>query len=312
MSRNGMGFWHKFKRPRGVFLVLLYLITAVACALSIVLAVWQKAPQWVAFLGYFLYGAAAMGLGYSVYTVVIYAPGVKGRVIGAMKSRCFTARLLENYGFRTVMEGCLSLLGNLAFALFNGVVAILSRSIWYGALAAYYILLTVLRSRLLLHHRKIAKGSLEGARAQRRSEIGRYRMSGAVLVAMPLCLSAAVVQMIVAEGGYSYGEYTIYVVAAYTFLKITRAIINAVKARGNDDLTVKALRNVSLADAAVSVLALQTALLAAFGKGMDPNLANALTGAGVCALTVCVGIYMLVKASKEAKELKKYDGKEEI
>lgn len=307
-----MSFLHKLKRPHGVFLVLLYLLTFVACTGAILLAVWKKAPQWVAFLGYFLYGGAAIGLGYSVYTAVIYVPGLKGRVIGAMKSRRFTARLLENYGFRTVMEACFSLIGNLTYAVFNGVVAILSRSVWYGALATYYILLTLLRSRLLLHHRKLAKGSLEDEIARRRSEISRYRMGGAVLVALPICLSAAIVQMIVADKGYAYGEITIYVVAAYTFFKIVRSIMNAVKARKNDDLTVKALRNVSLADALVSILALQTAMFAAFGSGLDTDLPNALTGAGVCALTVCVGIYMLIKASKEAKELKKYDGKEEI
>ncbi len=57
---------------------------------------------------------------------------------------------------------------------------------------------------------------------------------------------------------------------------------------------------------------LQTAMFAAFGSGLDTDLPNALTGAGVCTLTVCVGVYMLIKASKEAKELKKYDGQEEI
>ena len=311
MSRNGMSFWQKIKRPRGHFLVLLYLLTAPLCAGAIVVAVWQKAPQWVAFLGYFLYGAAAISFGWTVYTVVIYAPGMKKRTVDAMLRHKFTARLLENYGFRTVMEACLSLVGNLAFALFNGVVAILSRSIWYGALATYYILLTLLRSRLLLHHRKLAKGALAEQMAQRRSEIGRYRLCGAVLTAMPLCLSAAIVQMIVADKGYSYGELTIYVVAAYTFFKITRAIINAVKARSNDDLTVKALRNVGLADAMVSILALQTAMFASFGGDLNTALANALTGAGVCATTVIVGIYMLVKASKENKEMRKEDGRKQ-
>ena len=304
-----MSFWQKWKRPRGAWLALLYLLTVLLCIGAVMVAIWQKAPQWVTFLGYFLYGAAAVALGYSVYTVVIYAPGLKGRVIGAMKRHRFTARLLENYGFRTVMEACLSLLGNLTYAVFNGVVAILSRSVWYGALGTYYILLTLLRSRLLLHHRRLAKGSLEDEAARRRSEISRYRMSGAVLVAMPLCLSAAIVQMIVADKGYAYGEITIYVVAAYTFFKITRGIMNAVKARKSDDLTVKALRSVSLADAMVSILALQTAMFAAFGGGLDTDLPNALTGAGVCAVTVCVGIYMLIKAGKETKEMRKEDGR---
>lgn len=306
-----MRFLEKWKRPRGVWLILLYAVTLCACVGAISTLLWKNTPQWVSFLAYFLYGVAAISLGYTVYTVVIYAPGLKGRVIDFMKKNRFTARLLENYGFRTVMEACLSLVGNLAYAVFNGVVAILSRSVWYGALATYYILLTLLRSRLVLHHRKVARGALEDETQQRRSEISRYRLCGAVLTAMPLCLSFAILQMVVADKGYSYGELTIYVVAAYTFFKITKSIINAIKARKNDDLTVKALRNVGLADAMVSILALQTAMFDAFGGTMNTDLANALTGGGVCALTVVIGVYMLIKASKKTREMREDNGREQ-
>lgn len=296
------------KRPRGAWLVLLYLLTALLCAGAVVVAVWQKAPQWVAFLGHFLYGAAAVGLGYSIYTVVIYAPGLKGRTVTLMKKNRLVARMLESYGFRTVVMGSVSLLINLAYALFNGIVAILSLSVWYGALAGYYLLLTVLRGHLVLHHRKVSKGAFE-ARTQRSSEISRYRLCGILLIALPLCLSVAIWQMVTSEGGYAYMGLTIYVVAAYTFYKITAAVINAVKARQSNDLTVKALRNVGLADAAVSVLALQTAMFHSFGGGMNTGLANSLTGAAVCATTVTVGIYMLIKTQKSSKEMRNEDGR---
>ena len=62
-------------------------------------------------------------------------------------------------------------------------------------------------------------------------------------------------------------------------------------------MTVRASKNINLADAMVSILALQTAMFHEFGTGMgDFNIGtmNAITGAVVCALTAAIGIFMIV------------------
>ena len=82
------------------------------------------------------------------------------------------------------------------------------------------------------------------------------------------------------------------------------ALFRTVKARENHDHTIQSIRNLNLASALVSLLALQTALLQAFGQGVDPTLANALSGAGVAMLIVALGIVMIAGSARKIKLLK--------
>ena len=92
--------------------------------------------------------------------------------------------------------------------------------------------------------------------------------------------------------------------AAYAFYKITMAILGVIKSQKQADLTLRAVRNVSLADALVSIFSLQTALLFSYGAGGGYAAANMATGSAVCLLTIAMGIKMIVKAHKMTKEKK--------
>ena len=86
------------------------------------------------------------------------------------------------------------------------------------------------------------------------------------------------------------------------------SIISFIKAHKQTDLTVRAIRNINLVDALVSILALQTALLTMFSEGdINISLFNTLTGIAVSVLSVGIGIYMIISANKKMKELKKED-----
>ena len=77
-------------------------------------------------------------------------------------------------------------------------------------------------------------------------------------------------------------------------------------------MTVRAIRNINLVDALVSILALQTALLTMFSEGgINISLFNTFTGVIVSFLSVGIGIYMIVSANKKMKELKKEDNTNE-
>lgn len=71
-----------------------------------------------------------------------------------------------------------------------------------------------------------------------------------------------------------------------------------IKARKGISILLKTLRNINYADALVSLLSLQTALLSAFGQesGAMIPITNALTGAGVCLMIFALGIYMVRKS----------------
>ncbi len=309
MNEKRRNLLNKLKKPPVWVLILLYGFTAVSAACAIVLAILQPSNALLRILSFILYGLAAISLSWTVYTLVFILPKCKDGMLRGMRKIGFLERMLDNYGFRTVILSGVSLFLNVLYAAFNAVIGFLEKSVWYGALAGYYILLTLLRSGIVLYHRKKAKNgtAFESEREEKLAEIKKCAVCGYLLIALPLFLSAAILETVVSEQGYQYMGLTIYVVAAWTFLKISLAIYNAIKARKkSDDLTVQALRSVRLADALVSVLALQTAMFHSFGTEFtQKGLFNALTGGVVCALTVLIGSYTVYTANRKKKILQK-------
>lgn len=89
-------------------------------------------------------------------------------------------------------------------------------------------------------------------------------------------------------------------IAAYTFYKITMAVINMVKVRKMQPPILITIRNIGGADALVSMLTLQTTMLASFpGNGsLDANRMNGVTGLAVCVLISVLEISMIYYAYK--------------
>ncbi|MDE7213035.1 MAG: hypothetical protein K2N42_00470, partial [Anaeroplasmataceae bacterium] len=133
-----------------------------------------------------------------------------------------------------------------------------------------------------------------------------YRTCGILLFLLPLCLSFAILQMVRAGDSFEHTGITIYVYAIYAFSKIIIALYSFIKHRHSQSMIIMATKNIKLADAMVSVLALQTAMFREFSvetQNYDVVLMNAITGAIVCALTIAIGIYMIVKANLRIKKL---------
>lgn len=293
------------KDPHGVFLALFYAVAIASAVGAIFMASRENLAPPLNVVAYLLYALAAVTLGYSVYTIVRFVPRAKKSVTEFLQKYKFTNRLLEQYGFRTIMFTILSLTISIAYALFNGAAAIVKRSSWYGSLAAYYLLLAVMRGGVIMFHRSKRKRTDEEAYEEKRREIKIYKRCGAGLVVLPVCLSFAILQMVLGVNSFEHAGMMIYVSALYAVYKIVMSVSNFFKARRNDDLTVRAVRSINLADAFVSVLALQTAMFREFSGDMDVGSANAITGTAVCVLTAVLGAFMIVNGCRESKKLQK-------
>ena len=272
-----------FKKPRLWFLLLIYFLTTLACGGTILVLCLgiDGAPA------YILYGFAALLLGYSIYTIVKFAPKIKRGTMALIYRFGFTKRLVGERDFRTLITSTASLVLNVAYSIFNIVIAIISRSLWYGAIGIYHLLLIAMRSDVLLSRNSQKKSS--------------YIRCASFLAILSLFLSLAVWQMISKDLAFVRFGWTIYAYAAFAFYKITMAIIGFVKSRKNL-LVTRALRFISLADASVSILTLQTSLLYTFGgEGVNKGVFNAITGAVVCALTFGLGIAMIIMVTLENK-----------
>lgn len=292
--------FNKLKRPRGALLVLTYLLTVAFITAALLMLLVDYEGTVLEALAYASYALAAISLAYSVYTIVIYAPGLKSKVYNLLMSNQISRRIMENWGFRTILTSTVALLMSIFNSILNGYLGITERSIWFGALAAYYIFLAIMRLALLVYHRARRDYESEGL-----TRAKRYMLCGVLLLILNAALSSAIAQMIFDDRGFEYKDWLIFAFAAYAFYKIIMAVINALRARRQDDLTIQAIREINMVDAAVSILALQTALLHTFGDGsVDISLFNTLTGSAVSIFSVGLSIMMIVRGNKNIKELK--------
>ena len=297
--------WKKILNPPIWVKILTFLVTVLSSVGAILMLLVDYQGNALAIVAYTLFGIAGISLAYSVYLIIPLFPKMKKGIITFLESREFTYLLLRNFGFRTVIFAIGSFAMSLIFSAFNGYMGIVNRSIWYGALAAYYIALAFLRGGVLVYHKnKLGKKDKPLNDEYVKAKV--YRNSGIITLILNVALSVAIAQMIFSDAHFTYIGWTIFAFATYAFYKITASIISFVKAHKQTDLTIRAIRNINLTDALVSILALQTALLTMFGdNSMNVSLANTLTGITVSLSAIGIGIYMIVSANKKMKEIQK-------
>ena len=304
-----MTFWknllNKLRYPKRYAVILNAILTVVSATLALLSAVFPDAVHPI--VAYCLYGVAALSLAYSVYRFVIVAPKIKNKIKEMLNSFYFTRKLMQNYGFKTVIFATVSLFVTLLYSIYHQVLAIWLVSFWNGALFIYYLALVLLRAVILFRRRK--KNLDETQHKILTNKI--YRGCGIAIICLVLALSGAILMMVRDGKGFTHPGLTIYAAAAYTFYRITMSIINAIKAKRHDDATIKALRHVGFADSLVALLSLQTSLLSTFGGGADMGLYNALTGAGVCIVIAAIGVWSIIDANRTLKSTKEIENPNE-
>ena len=298
--------WKKFLNPPTWAKILTYIVTIISAVSSLLLLLTDYKGTALAYLVYALFAIAALSLAYSVYIIIVFFPKMRGEIISLLEKNAFTHRILRNFGFRTVIFAIGSFAMSVLFSGFNAYMGIANRSIWYGALAAFYISLAFLRGGVLTYHKKRISPKKSKKQNDEYVKAKVYRKSGIITLILNIALSAAIAQMIFSDAHFNYMGWTVFAYAAYTFYKITMSIINFIRAQKQTDLTVRAIRNINLVDALVSILALQTALLTTFNDGsMNISFMNTCTGIVVSVISLSIGIYMIVSANKKIKEIRK-------
>ena len=180
-----------------------------------------------------------------------------------------------------------SLVINFAYAVGNCIIGFLAYSWWFITVGAYYIVLTTTRFSVLQIKRK-AKGNYD-------TEAFARRITGILLVMMSFCIIGVNILSAVKERGTEFHKIVMITIATYTFTKITVSIIGMVKAKHTPSPALKTLRNISLADACVSVYTMQRSMLVSF-PGMEAaeiRLFNILTGTAVWIIVLFLGVNLI-------------------
>ncbi len=291
-----------FQPPRGVLAVLVLL----SCVLLPIVLTGGRDRSAAA---YIVYPLSA----YTLTAVLLSAP----RFFRALKARLRSLPLLQRirkhpigalYLDDHLFRGHLSLLRgsfiSLLFALFKAIAAILYRSVWFGAVAMYYLLSGGIRLFLLYAMQKEKRHEQAGSKAAYRWNI--YRLCGAMLFALQIGMTGMVIQMVRDNQHMQYPGVVIYGTAIYTFCITITAIVNLVKYRKQDNPILSASKAITFLSSLMSVLALQTSMIMRFGADDDAFRirANAITGGVVCAAALLIAIYMTVRGYRNVKKHK--------
>ena len=172
----------------------------------------------------------------------------------------------------------------------------------FASLGAYYICLAIMRFFLSNHIRKYSIGE------KMQTELYKYRACGWIFLLMNLALSLVVFFMLYWNRTFQHHMITAIAMAAYTFTSFVFAIINVVKYRRYNSPVYSATKAISFASACVSMLTLTSTMLTTFDDGtmgtIDKKWILGCTGVAVLAVVVAMAIRMIVKATKQLKEIK--------
>lgn len=281
--------------------LLLYIVTIIFAVLSLVNVV-LEAFHFI--VGIAFYVCAAVTLSASCYYLTVnIRHSVREKIVPGIEANPLANRVTKDYRYRTVIFAMLGLAFNIIFALFNGMIGIVSKSAWFGTMAAYYILLSFMRYSAITYDKKVSKQKV--TKELLLDELFIYKRCGVLFVIMTIILGGAVVLLSTAEDRKSYPGFTIYAVATYAFYKIIMSIINVAKTRRMKSPLLMAIRDIGYVDACVSILTLQTAMFDSFGDGnvLMTKTMNGMTGIVVCCVILITGIYDIQLSTKLKKEI---------
>ena len=219
-----------------------------------------------------------------------------------VESHPLGARYLADVRFRTDVNLIRGVIINGLYIVLKLFLGIYYNAYWFVALAVYYVLLVAMRLALVARRGKEAMTAGQ--------EWRRYRVCGIVLLLMNQALTGIVIYMVRDDGGFRYPGYLIYAMAAYSFYAVILSIVQMARYRRHGSPLLSAAKAINFVAALVSILALESAMLAQFGGDDEPfrMVMTAATGGGVCVIVIGMAVYMISRAGKNLKQGEEYNG----
>ena len=257
-------------------------------------------------LSYIAYALSAYGLIVSVTGIAGAAKVARNGfeklpVVEKVTQHPLCERYFSDAAFRTKISLYLGMAVNLAYVALKLGSGICYRSSWFLSLAGYYALLVAMRFFLLRRFDENAVGQ------DMEREYRRYRGCGIMLFFMNQALAVIVMMMVYQNRGYEYPGLLIYAMAAYAFYAVISAVVNLLRYRRHGSPILSAAKAINMTAALVSILSLETAMLAQFGGDSGPVFRQIMTGslgACVCTVVFAMAIFMIARSTKRLKTLR--------
>lgn len=247
-------------------------------------------------LAYLIYGLSAYCLTILIFPLPKRIRNAKASVMRRINRTAFGGRYVNDLAFRGSVSIYQGMTVNFLYALFRIVVGIRYTSMWFISMAVYYLVLAVLRLSLILNYRHKSKTV----------ELRCYRWTAWLLFLLNLPMGGMILMMVLTNSGYSYPGYVIYLSAMYTFYTMVTSVINLVKFRRLRSPILSAAKVLNFIAALMSILGLQTAMIAQFSTEGENyrRMMNAITGGAVWLSVILTAVYMLYLSSKQRDEVK--------
>ena len=181
---------------------------------------------------------------------------------------------------KTLKLALVSLLFNMVYSAYHIIFGIAVHSWWFFTIGIYYAILSIVRFVVLRH-----KGKKHFV----------VRFTGIMLMMLSISLIGTVILAFVKDRGTKFHLIVMLAIAVYAFTKIILATIKWIKARKSKSVKLITLRNISFADAFVSIFSLQRSMLVSF-EGMSEieiRIMNVATGSAVCIIVFLLGLNLV-------------------
>ena len=254
----------------------------------------------------FTHGMEQSALAYAAYPLSAYAltavivtaiPGIRRAKDYVRGSRRISAYMADREKrMRSSLRRGLFI--NVAYAAVKFGTGVYLNSVWFGAVGVYYMVLSVIRFLLVRGDR--AQHRISEPKERYRRAWKSFRTAAWLVLLLNVAMSGMAALMIRHNEAFVYPGVLIYASAAYTFYRVTMAVISSVRYRSAKDPILSAAKYIDMCVSLMSLYALQSAMIVTFGSTERFRLImNSITGTVVCAWVVLIGIYMLAQVHKK-------------
>lgn len=271
--------------------VLLTLPPIVFAALTYVLLKGKKSST----LTYMIYCMSAYCLTIWILPLPRLFRKAKANMMHRLTGTVLGGKYIGDLAFRGSVSIYQGMMVNFLYVVFRILIGIRYASVWFTTIAIYYLLLGLMRLSLILSYRNRSV----------KSELRSYHKTAWLLLLLNIPMGGMITLMVLTDSGYSYPGYVIYLSAIYTFYTIILSIVNLVKFRKLGSPILSAAKVLNFVAALMSLLGLQTAMIAQFSANAESfrRMMNTVTGGGVWFAVILTAVYMLLH-SRNMKEVK--------
>ncbi len=239
----------------------------------------------------------------AAYTLTVWCvriPSIVRFCKGFKKRNKYAKMWFDDVRLRTTLILYGSLLWNTAYALLQLWLGVYHQSLWFYAMAGYYMFLALMRIFLASHTRRYTAGE------KMLEELKKYRFCGWIFLGVNMALTVMIIFMIYRNRSFVYDQITTIALAAYTFTAFTVAIVNIIRYRRYHSPVYSASKAISLAAACVSMITLTSTMLTTFGGEGDMmfrRLMLSLIGGAASVFIIGMAAYMIKQSSAKIKVL---------